>query len=341
MVMRSGSVYPAKVGLDRSGSRVRGAAVLVLMATVAPAGPALAADFPVKPVRLIVPFPPGGANDFTARLLAPALGSALGQNVLIDNRPGGGANIGAEVVAKSIPDGHALLMGAVVHSVNATLYSKLAYSITRDFAPVTLLATTPNILVVHPSVPAKSVKDLIALVRSRPGQLDYASAGNGSAPHLAGALFNSMAGTTMVHIPYKGSAPAMVALISGECAVGFVSAPSVLQHVKSGRLRGIAITGTRRSAMVPDLPTVNEAGVRGYESGGWFGLLAPAGTPAEVVNRLQADTVKVLEAPDMRERMETNGLTFIGSTPAQFATYLRGEVEKWGKVVRSAGMQVE
>lgn len=303
--------------------------------------PAAAADFPVKPVRIVVPFPPGGANDFMARLLAPALAPALGQNVLVDNRPGGGANIGAEHVAKSPPDGHVVLMGAVVHSVNATLYSKLGYDLAKDLAPVSLLTTTPNILVVHPSLPVRTVRELLAMVRARPGQIDYATAGNGSAPHLAAALFDSMAGTKMNHVPYKGSAPALVALISGECAVAFVSAPSVLPHVKSGKLRGVAVTSAQRTSLVPGLPTVAESGLPGYESGGWFGLLAPAGTPAQAIQRLHAEAVRVLRTPEMGARMEANGLAFVGSTPEQFGSYLRGEIAKWGKVVRAAGMQVD
>jgi len=300
-----------------------------------------AASYPSKPIRLIVPFPPGGGNDLVARLLAPPLGVALGHNIVVDNRAGGGANIGAEVVAKAAPDGYMVLMGAVVHAVNATLYGKLGYNLVKDFAPVSLLASSPNILVVHPSVPVKSVKELIALVRARPGQLDFASAGSGSSPHLAGALFNTMAGTTLHHIPYKGSAPAMVALISGECAIAFVSAPSVIQHVKSGKLRAIAVTSEKRSSMVPNLPTISEAGVPGYAAGGWFGLLLPNGSPSDVISRLQTESVKVLKAADVKERMDANGLTIVASTPEEFGAYLRAEVEKWGKVVRTAGMRVE
>jgi len=314
--------------------------LIVMLLAAAGAGTALA-DYPVKPVRIVVPFPPGGANDLMARLIATPLSTSLGQNVIVENRPGAGANIGAEFVARAPPDGHVALMGAVVHTVNATLYEKLGYSLARDFAPVSLLTTTPNILVVHPSVPVKSVKELIALVKARPGQLDYASAGSGSSPHLAGALFNMMAGTAMQHIPYKGSAPAMTALISGECAVGFVSAPSVIQQIRSGRLRGIAVTGTQRSAMVPDMPTVAEAGVKGYESGGWFGLLVPAGSPKEAIARLNAESAKALRLPDAKARMDENGLTPVGSTPEAFGAYLKSEIDKWGKVVRSAGMRVE
>lgn len=302
---------------------------------------AVAASYPGKPIRIVVPFPAGGGNDLMARMLAPPLGVALGQNIVVDNRPGGGANIGAEIVAKAAPDGYVILMGAVVHAVNATLYGKLGYNLLQDFAPVSLLASTPNIVVVHPSVPVRSVKELIALARARPGQLDFASAGSGSSPHLAGALFNVMAGVTLNHIPYKGSAPAMVGLISGECAIAFVSAPSVIQHVRSGKLRAIAVTGEQRFPMVPDLPTVGESGVPGYAAGGWFGLLLPKGVPSDVIARLQTESAKVLKAADMKERMDANGLTIVAGTPEAFAAYLRAEVGKWGNVVRTAGMRVE
>jgi len=333
-------------GHGRSAARKRqrrgGAArLLVAGCAVLTTACALAASYPSKPIRLVVPFPPGGGNDLVARLLAPPLGVALGHNVVVDNRAGGGANIGAEVVAKASPDGYMVLMGAVVHAVNATLYGKLGYNLVKDFAPVSLLASTPNVLVVHPSVPVKSVKELIALVRAHPGQLDFASAGSGTSPHLAAALFNNMTGTTLHHIPYKGSAPAMVALISGECAIAFVSVPSVIQHVKSGRLRGIAVTSELRSSMVPNLPTISESGVPGYAAGGWFGLLLPNGSPSDVISRLQSESVKVLKAPDLRERMEANGLAIIASTAQEFGVYLRAEVEKWGNVVRTAGMRVE
>jgi len=315
--------------------------LLVAACAAVSATTALAAAYPVKPIRLIVPFPPGGANDLMARLLAPPLAAALSQNVVVDNRPGGGANIGAELVAKSAPDGYMVLMGAVVHSVNATLYGKLRYNLLKDFAPVSLLASTPNLLVVHPSVPVTTVKELIALDKARPGQLDYASAGSGTSPHLAGALFNRMAGTTLQHIPYKGSAPAMISLLSGECALAFVSVPSVIQHVKSGKLRALAVTGTERAPMVPNVPTVSESGVPGYAASGWFGLLLPSGSPADVIARLHGESIKALKLPEVKERLDASGLTFVGSTPEAFGAYLRTEIEKWGAVVRSAGMRVE
>ena len=299
------------------------------------------AQYPNRPVRMILAFPPGGGTDATARIIAPKLSGYLGQQVVVENRPGGGANIGAEIAAKSPPDGYTLFMATTAHSVSATLYRKLGYSLVRDFAPVTLLASTANIVVVHPSVPVHSVKALIALAKARPGQLDFASSGSGSQPHLAGELFNSLAGTKMLHIPYKGGGPAVVALVSGEAAVGFATMPSVVHHVKSGRLRGLAVTSAQRSPLVPDLPTVSESGVSGYEAGPWYGLLVPTGTPREAVSRLNAEMLKVVKLPDVKERMAAQGLTPLNSTPDEFGAYVRSEVEKWGKVVKAIGMRVD
>lgn len=301
----------------------------------------VAAQYPAKPVRLVVPFPPGGGSDTLARIVGPKLAEVLKQQVVIDNRPGAGANIGAEVAAKSPPDGYTLLMGNVAHAINVSLYSKLGYDFLKDFAPVTLLASTPNIVVVHPSVPAKTVRDLIALAKSRPGQLDVASSGAGSSAHLAGELFNNMAGTKMNHIPYKGGGPAVVALIAGQVSVGFATTPSVVQHVKSGRLRGLAVTSAQRSPATPDLPTVSEAGLKGYEAGTWYGMLVPAGSPKDVIGRLHAESVKLLATPDVKQRLDAAGFDPIGTTPEQFATYIGSEVAKWTKVVRSGGIRVD
>jgi tripartite-type tricarboxylate transporter receptor subunit TctC len=260
---------------------------------------------------------------------------------VIDNRPGAGANIGAEVAAKAPPDGYTLLMGNVAHAINVSLYGRLGYDFVKDFAPVSLLASTPNIVVVHPSVPAKTVRDLIALAKSRPGQLDVASSGAGSSAHLAGELFNNMAGTKMNHVPYKGGGPAVVALIAGQVSVGFATTPSVVQHVKSGRLRGLAVTSAQRSPATPDLPTVSEAGLKGYEAGTWYGMLVPAGTPKDVIGRLHAESVKLLAAPDVKQRLDTAGFEPIGTAPEQFGTYIGSEIAKWTKVVRSAGIRAD
>jgi tripartite-type tricarboxylate transporter receptor subunit TctC len=299
------------------------------------------AQYPSKSVRLIVPFPPGGGSDTLARIIGQKLAEVLGHQVVIDNRPGAGANIGAEIAAKAPPDGYTVLMGNVAHAINVTLYSKLGYDLVKDFAPVSLLASTPNILVVHPSVPVKSVKELIALARARPGQLDYASSGGGSSAHMAGELFISMAGVKMTHVPYKGGGPAVIALIGGQCSVGFATTPSVIAHVKANKLRGLAVTSAQRSPSTPDLPTISEAGVPGYEAGTWYGLLVPAGTPKEMIVRLHAESVKLLKLPDVKERLDAAGFEPIGTTPEQFAAYIRSEIEKWRKVVKASGARAD
>ena len=315
-------------------------ACLITCALV-PAGIATAqAQYPTKPIRLILPFPPGGGSDAFARIFGPKLSEALGQPVVIENRPGAGANIGAEVAAKAPPDGYTLLLGNVAHAINVSLYSKLNYDLVRDFTSVSLLASTPNIVVVHPSVPAKSVKELIVLAKARPDQLDVASSGAGSSAHLAGALFNSMAGTKMNHVPYKGGGPAVIALIGGQVSVGFATAPSVVQHVKSGKLRGLAVTSAQRSPSMPDLPTVSEV-LKGYEAGTWYGMLVPAGTPKGVISRLHAESVKLLVLPDVKQRLDATGFEPIGTTPDQFAAYIRSEIDKWTKVVGAAGIRAD
>jgi tripartite-type tricarboxylate transporter receptor subunit TctC len=299
------------------------------------------AQYPAKAVRWIVPFPPGGGSDSLARIMSPKFSEALGQQIVIDNRPGAGANIGAELAAKAPPDGYTILMGNVAHAINVTLYAKPGYDIVRDFAAVNLLASTPNIVVVHPSIPVRSIQDLVALAKSRPGELDVASSGSGSSAHLAGELFNNMTGTRMNHIPYKGGGPAVAALIAGEVSVGFATTPSVIGHVKSGKLRGLAVTTSQRSPATPELPTVSEAGVKGYEAGTWYGLLVPAGTAKETISRLNSESLKVLAAPDVKQRLDAAGFEAIGGTPEQFSAYIRTEVDKWGKVVRAARVRVD
>ena len=299
------------------------------------------AQYPTRPVRLILAFPPGGGTDTLGRILGPRMAQGLGQQVVVENRPGGGANIGAEIAAKSPPDGYTMFMATTAHSVSATLYTKLGYNLVKDFAPVVLLASTPNLVVVHPSVPVKSIKELIAFAKARPGQLDFASSGSGSQPHLAGELFNSMAGTKMFHIPYKGGGPAVTALVSGEAAVGFATAPSVVHFVKSGQMRALAITSLQRSPLLPDLPTVDETGLPGYEAGPWYGFLVPTGTPREAITRLNAESLKAMTFPEVKERMAATGLTPLGSTPDEFGALVRSEVEKWGKVVKATGMSVD
>ena len=298
-------------------------------------------QYPNKPVRLVLPFPPGGGTDTLGRVVGAKLSDSLGQQVVIENRPGAGANIGAEVVAKSVPDGYTLLMGNIAHAINVTLYSKLGYDLQKDLAPVSLLASTPNIVVVHPSVPATSVKELIAVAKARPGQLDFASSGSGSSAHLAGELFSNLAGIKMTHVPYKGGGPAVIALLGGQVSVGFATTPSVINHVKSGKLRGLAVTGARRSPSSPELPTVSESGLPGFEVVGWYGLLVPSGTSREIVSRLHAESVKLLKLPDVKERLDATGFEPIGTTPDEFGAYIRSEVEKWAKVVKASGIRAD
>lgn len=299
------------------------------------------AQYPAKPLRLIVPFPPGGGTDTLARVYGQKLGEVLGQQVLVDNRPGGGTNIGAELAAKAPPDGHTLFMGNISHTINVTLYSKLGYDLVKDFAPVTLLASTPNILVVHPSIPARSVKELVTLAKSRPGQIDYSSSGSGTSSHLAAELFSMMSGVKMTHIPYKGGGPSVVALVGGQVSVGFATTPSVIAHIKSGKMRGLAVTTAQRSPATPDLPTISEAGLTGYEAGTWYGLLVPAATSKDIVARLQGESVKLLKLPDVKDRLDTAGFETIGSSSDQFATYIRSEIDKWAKVVKASGARAE
>ncbi len=314
------------------------AAAGMLVAFVAPAA---AQTYPARTVRLIVPFSPGGGTDVLARMVNQRLGEALGQQVVIDNRPGAGANIGAEIAAKAPPDGYTLLIATISHAISASLYSRLGYDLSRDFAPVTLLAVTPHVLAVHPSLPARSVRELIVLAQSRPGELSFASSGSGSLAHLGGALFGSMANVRMVHIPYKGGGPAVIAMLSGEAPIGFPTMPSVVSYVKSGRLRALAVTGASRSPAMPALPTVADSGLPGYEGASWYGLVAPAGTAKEIVSRLNADAAKVLQQADMKERLLAAGFEANLSTPEEYAAYTRREIDKWARVVKDTGARVE
>lgn len=303
---------------------------------------ACAQGYPSKPVRMVVPFPPGGTTDILARAVGQKLSEAWNQQVIIDNRPGAGGNIGTDIVAKAPADGYTLLMGTVgTQAINASLYAKLPYDPVKDFAPVTLVASVPNVLVVNATIPAKSVKELIALAKAKPGQLTFASSGNGTSIHLSGELFKTMTGTFMLHIPYKGSAPALTDLMGGQTNMMFDNLPSSMPHIKSGMLRALAVTSAKRSPALPDVPTIAEAGVPGYEASSWFGVLAPAGTPKEIVARLNADIVKVLAAPDIKERLSAQGADPVGNTPEQFAAYIRTEQIKWAKVVKDSGAKIE
>jgi tripartite-type tricarboxylate transporter receptor subunit TctC len=299
------------------------------------------AQYPVKPVRLIVPFPPGGGTDTMARVMAPKLSEALGQQVVIDNRGGAGATIGAEIAAKSPPDGYTLLLMTVTNAVGMSLYPNLKYDLVRDFAPVTRVATTPLILVVHPSVPVKSVKELAALAKAKPGALVYSSSGSGSAPHLGAEYFAYLTGTKMLHVPYKGSGPSVAALLAGEVSIAFATMPSVISYVKARRVRALAITTAQRSPSLPDLGTVIEAGIPNYDVGSWYGLSVPTGTSKEIITRLHAETVKLLGAPDVKQRLDASGFEVITSTPEQYGEFVRIEVERWAKVVKMSGAKAD
>jgi tripartite-type tricarboxylate transporter receptor subunit TctC len=314
---------------------------IVALGLLGAAWPGQAQQYPTKPLRLIVPFPPGGGTDTMGRILAQRLAEQLAQQVIVDNRPGGGANIGVEAAARAAPDGYTLVVVTITNAIGQSAYSRLNFDLVKDFAGIAQLATTPHILVVHPSVPVKSVTDLIALARARPEQLAYSSSGSGSAAHLAGALFGMLTGTKMVHVPYKGGGPSMIALVAGEVSVCFATMPSALGFVRDGRLRALAVTTARRTASAPDLPTVAEAGVGEFEAGSWYGLSAPAGTSREVIARLNAEVHKVLAQPDVQARLDKAGFEVVTGTPEQYTQFVRNEIVKWGKIVRAVGLRVD
>ena len=303
---------------------------------------AQAQTYPGKPIRLVCPFPPGGAVDIASRAVAQALTQQLGQPVTVDNRPGAGGNIGAEIAAKSPADGYTLLMATSnILAINPVLYSKIPFDSLKDFAPVSIVVEVSNVLVLHPSVPANSVPEVIALAKQQPGRLTYASSGNGTSMHLAGELFKSMAGVDLVHIPYKGAAASTVDLLAGRVNMVFDSLPPALPNIKAGKVRALAVTGAKRSQFLPDLPTIAEAALPGYETAIWFGIVAPAGTPPEIVARLNAELVKAAASTEFRERLARHGFDVVSSTPEQMAESVRSEMAKWGKVVKALGMRVD
>lgn len=306
------------------------------------AGASAQSNYPAKPIRYIVPFPAGGPLDIVARAIGQELNKAWNQPVIVDNRPGAGGNIGADVVAKSPADGYTILMGAVsTHAINPTLYSKLPYDPIRDFAPVTLITSVPNVLVVHPSLPVKTVKDLVALAKSKPGQLNFASGSTGSAGHLAGELFNSMAGVQMTHIPYKGAAPAVIDLIAGHVSLMFDNLASALPNIKAARVRAIAVTTLKRSPLLPELPTISESGLPGFDVSTWFGIFAPANTPPDVVNKLNTEVVRILRTSEMRERLATLGAEPVGNKPDEFLAFIKSEIPKYAKVIKASGAKAD
>jgi tripartite-type tricarboxylate transporter receptor subunit TctC len=316
-------------------------AALILAAALA-ASAAHADVYPSRPIRFVVAFPPGGGTDIIARAIAQKLSERLAQQVLIDNRPGAGGNIGTDIVAKSAPDGYTMLMGSAGPlAINASLFAALPFDPQRDLAPVTLAASTPNVLVVHPSLKAATVKELIELARASPGEINFASSGFGTPAQLAGELFNSMAHVKLVHVPYKGAVPALADLLGGQVQLMFSTMPPALPHVKDGKLRALAVTSAKRSPAAPGLPTIDEAALPGFEANTWHGVVLPAGAPREVIAKLNHEIVAILHLPDVVERLESQGAEALGSTPEEFAAYIRSETAKWAKVVRESGAKAE
>ena len=319
----------------RPSLKAASVAICVSLGTVATG--VLAQAYPAKPVRMIAASSPGSAVD----IVAQKLGEQLGQQVVVDNRAGAGGNLGAELAAKAAPDGYTLFMGTPAHAINTGLYRKLNYDLVRDFAPVSQVTSGQYVVIVHPSLPVKSIKELIALARAKPGQLNYASAGSGNATHLAGELFASMARVKLVHVPYKGSGPALTDVVGGQVQLMFCNLTAALPQVKTGRIRALAVTGQTRAAAAPELPTVIEAGVAGYTVVSWFGVLVPAATPRELVMRLNADLARTMSAPDVRDRLAGDGAEPMTGTPEQFGAFIRAEIAQWTKVIKDAGIVAE
>ena len=323
--------------MQRCWNRLAVGAVLAALAFGA-----AAQTYPSKPIRIVVPFPAGGTTDVLARAVAQKLTESLGQAAVVDNRPGAGGNIGAELVAKAPPDGYTLLMGTVgTHAINPSLYPKMPYDHVKDFVPVILVAGVPNVLVINPSLPVNSVQELIAYAKANPGKLNFASSGNGTSIHLSGELFKTMAGVQMAHVPYKGSAPALQDLVGGQVQLMFDNLPSSLALIRAGKLKALAVTSLTRAAALPDVPTVAESGLPGFEASSWFGLLAPAATPQPVVVTLNTDVAKWLATPEAREKLLAQGANAAGGTPADFARHIAAETAKWQKVVKESGAKID
>lgn len=302
---------------------------------------AFAQAWPSKQVSIIVPFPSGGTTDVLARAVGVELSKAIGQPVIVENKPGAGATVGADFVSKAKPDGYTILMGAVHHTIASSVYKKLPYDFQKDLAPITTVALVPNVLVVNPNVPAKNVKELLALAKADPDKLTYGSNGNGTGQHLIGAQFESMGNVKILHVPYKGSAPLTTDLLGGQITMSFDTITPVLQNVKAGKLRALAVTTIKRSPTLPDVPTLDESGLKGFNLGTWFGLLAPAATPTEVVTRLNAEVVKIINSPDFRKKMDEIGAQPMGDTPAQMAKQIKEDTERFAKLVKDAKVTIE
>jgi tripartite-type tricarboxylate transporter receptor subunit TctC len=300
-----------------------------------------AQGYPAKPAKVIVPYPPGGPTDIVARVVSQKLSDQMGQQFIVENRPGAGGNIGAEAVAKSPADGYTLLVATTAHAINPSLFKSLGYNLTKDFAPVSLLTSGPLVIVANPSLPAKNVKELIAIGKAKPGSLNYASSGNGQSTHLSAELFATMAGIKMNHVPYKGSAPALTDVMGGQASLMFDTMLSAMPHVKNGKLKAIAVTSAARSPAAPEVPTVAESGLPGYEAIAWNGLLVPAGTPADVAGKLNAELRKALDAPDVKDRFSAQGFGAAWNTREAFAKFIQSELDKWAKVVKVSGATLD
>ena len=305
------------------------------------AASASAQSFPTKPIKIIVPFPAGGTVDFFARVISTKLSEALGQSVLVENRAGAGGNIAAEAVAKAAPDGYTLLMGSEIIAINTSLYSKIGYDPVKDLATITLVGTVTNILIVHSGLPVNSVNDLIALAKKTPGKISFASTGQGTSTHLSSELFKLMANIDMLHIPYKGGPPAIADLISGQVNMMFINMPTGITHVRSGKAKILAVSSIKRISQLPDVPTVDQAGVKGFETSAWSGLYAPAGTPADIINRLNVEVVKILKQPSVREQLMAQGAEPVGDTPEEFSRFTLAEISKWAKIIKISGAKVD
>ena len=314
--------------------------LLLTLVAIVPV-PAAAQDYPSRPVRVVVPFSPGGAVDGPMRMIAQELGKRWNQQVVIDNKPGAGATIGTEMVAKAPPDGYTLLLASQTNAISASLYPKLSYDPIEDFTPISLIGREPGVLVVNPALPVKSFQEFVTYVKARPGQVDYASSGNGSGQHLFMAMLASMTGMKLSHVPYRGSGQATADLLGGQVMASIPGTAGMVGHIKGGKLRPLAVTGSKRSPQLPDVPTIAESGVPGYEAYVWMGLMAPKGTPAAVVDRINRDVLEVLQTNEVRGYMSTSGIEIVGSTPAEFGAFFRAERDQWAKVVRETGAKAE